>query len=113
LHILFSGLYYIYMATETVDKLTERQRELLKLMNPLEYGFNQHESAMVMGLSERQVNRIFRQFKIQFPEAAEHFIKLKKATNRLRRRVRHPWILPPDRFGQDTLQNLKIVRIWK
>ena len=41
------------------------------------------------------------------------FDKLKKDTNRLRHRLENPWILPPDRFGEDTLQNLKIIRIWQ
>jgi len=103
--------YTLYV--ETIDKLTKRQRELLKLMNPLEYGFNQHESAMVMGLSERQINRIFRQFKIQFPEAAKRFIVLKKGTKQICRKLKHTWIIDPTWFDSDTLKGLKIREIWQ
>jgi len=97
----------------SIQHLTSRQRELLKLMNPLEYGFNQYEASVLMGLSECQVRRIFHQLKVRFPEEMKIFDKLKKDTNKLRRRLENPWILPPDRFGEDTLQNLKIVRIWQ
>lgn len=71
---------------ESEQDLIPRQREVLKLMNPLEYGFTQKETAMVMKLSERQVKRIFRQFKVGFPEAHERFIKLKKGINKAMRR---------------------------
>ena len=97
----------------SIQQLTSRQREVLKLMNPLEYGFNQYETSVLMGLTKRQVERIVHQLKVRFPEAMEIFDKLKKDTNRLRHRLENPWLLPPNRFGEDSLQNLKIVRIWQ
>jgi hypothetical protein len=99
---------------EDMKFLTSRQRELLRLINPLEYGFNQHEASMVMGITERQVNRIFRQFKKDFPDASKQFIKLKKATKRLGRHLKNPWVLESGDCGEDSLYfGRKIVRIWK
>lgn len=77
--------------------LTPRQREVLKLMNPLEYGFSQKETAMILKLSERQVRRIFRQFKKDFPKAYELFIELKKSINKSKRRHKNK---PPFLFGE-------------
>ena len=98
----------------SIQQLTSRQREVLKLMNPLEYGFNQYETSVLMGLSERQVSRIIHQLKVRFPEAMEIFDKLKKDTNRLGRRLKKPLLIKPSLLDNGHLLcNSKIVRIWR
>lgn len=97
------------------EGMTDKQWQVIRYMNPFEeHPLNQKEIAIVLGISERTVKRIFRKFRENFPEAYEKFIKLKKTTNLMGRRLKNPWLFESAHWDDKRiLFDRKVIRIWQ